>query len=182
MNHDPDSIIQFWYSDEVRPLWFNSTDKFDQELHNNYISLYEAAYSGQLRHWEDSANGTLALIIILDQFPLNIFRGQARAFEAENEAQRLVHIAIQKNYHKDLAKEKLIFLFMPLMHSEKLSDQDLAVQLYGDAGLDENAKYANHHRDIVAKFGRFPHRNQILGRESTQAEQDYLNSKEAFLG
>ncbi|WP_455211776.1 DUF924 family protein [Kaarinaea lacus] len=175
-------IVSFWFSEPVKKLWFNSTPEFDAQLKQKYLHVVECAERGDLDDWAEHANGALALAIILDQFPLNMFRQQARSFATENKARQIVEYAITKGLDQLLSDEQKAFLYLPYMHSENLEDQDKSVKLFEKAGLTENLRYAKHHRELIRRFGRFPHRNQILGRESTPDEIDYLNSKEAFLG
>jgi uncharacterized protein (DUF924 family) len=178
----PADILQYWFAEEVKPLWFNSTKKFDAELKNRFLDIYEAAFAGKLSAWKQSADGCVALVVVLDQFPLNMFRGQAKSFEGEAKARDAAREAVARGFDKQLQAEQKAFLYMPFMHSEDIADQDLSVQLFEAAGLKENLRYAVHHRDIIRRFGRFPHRNKILGRPSTKAELEYLASKEAFHG
>jgi len=175
-------IIECWFDPNNKPLWFNSTPVFDVELKDRFESVYIAGCQSQLSDWEDEPEGILALIILFDQLPLNMYRGDARSFEMEQRAQELASLAVEKEFDLVLNKEQKMFIYMPFMHSEKLVDQDRALALYEKAGLDENLKFAKHHRDIIARFNRFPHRNAILNRESTEAEKNYLVSGEAFLG
>jgi len=178
----PQQIIDFWYSDEVRPLWFNSTAEFDEALRQQYGELYRDAQAGRLQEWEKSAFGCLALTIILDQFPLNMFRGQPEGFATESEAVRIARLAVDQGFDLQLEPNQRVFLYMPFMHSENLPHQDLAVELFDKSGLMDNLRFARHHRDIIRRFGRFPHRNAILGRDSSEQELAYLASDEAFLG
>ena len=178
----PSLIIEYWYSEKIKKHWFNSTDELDKEIKENYEATWKAAIRGELNSWKESAEGCLALAIIFDQFPLNMFRGEVESFSTETMAIKVSKLAIEKGFDEKIDKDKIAFLYMPLMHSENLEDQNLSVSLFEKAGLDENAKFANHHRDIVKQFGRFPHRNEILQRESTQSEIDYLNSDKAFKG
>jgi uncharacterized protein (DUF924 family) len=175
-------IVSFWFSEPVKKLWFNATPEFDAELEQKYLSLVECAERGELNDWAEDAYGALALVIILDQLPLNIFRGQARSFATEAKAREFAQRAIDNGLDQTLSGEQKAFLYLPFMHSENLADQDKSVELFEQAGLTENVRYAKHHRDLIRRFGRFPHRNRVLGRESTAEEIDYLNSKEAFLG
>jgi uncharacterized protein (DUF924 family) len=175
-------ILAFWFSARVRPLWFRSTPAFDAELTARFLPTFRAAAAGGLGPWQASAEGAVALAICLDQFPLNMFRGQAESFATEAAARVVADTAIARGFDRLLADEQKLFLYLPFMHSEDLGDQDRSVALFAAAGLTENLKYANHHRDIIRRFGRFPHRNAILGRESTAQEREYLASKEAFLG
>jgi len=175
-------VLAFWFSPQVRPLWFRSTPAFDRELAARFMETYRAAAAGGLTDWDDSAQGALALVIVLDQFPLNMFRGTPASFATESAARRAADAAIAAGFDAELSDEQKAFLYMPYMHSEGLRDQDTSVQLYEAAGLSNNLKFARHHRDLIRRFGRFPHRNSILGRQSTREEIAYLNSKEAFRG
>ncbi|KPJ95558.1 MAG: hypothetical protein AMJ55_03555 [Gammaproteobacteria bacterium SG8_15] len=178
----PADILHFWFSEKVKPLWFNSTPEFDAELKERYADIFHAVLNGQLSEWQQTADGCVALVVILDQFPLNMYRGLPESFAGEALARDITRGAVNNGFDQQMPGEQKAFLYMPLMHSENIADQDLSVQLFEAAGLKENLRFANHHRDIVRRFGRFPHRNKILGRTSTQAELDYLASKEAFHG
>ena len=178
----PINIINYWYSDRMKKHWFDSNPELDNEIKNNYEKVWEQAAEGKLDHWKNTAEGCLALVIILDQFPLNMFRGKMKSFETEGKAIEVTMTAIKSNFVKEIDKDKLSFLFMPLMHSENIEDQNLSVKLFEEHYLSDNLRFAKHHRDIVIKYGRFPHRNSILQRESTKEETEYINSKNAFKG
>lgn len=178
----PQEILEFWFSDAVRKLWFNSTDEFDALLRERYLELWEQACRGELDDWMQSAGGCLALVILLDQFPLNMFRGEARSYASEARSRDIARYAIQNDFDRDFDAKQRAFLYMPFMHSETLSDQKRALELFDQPGLEDNLRFAHHHHDIVARFGRFPHRNQALGRDSTPDEIEYLESREAFTG
>jgi uncharacterized protein (DUF924 family) len=178
----PQDILDYWYSPRLSKHWFSSTPELDAEITDRYQSLWEQAAAGALDDWMDTPEGSLALAIILDQFPLNMFRGQAKSFSTEARAIAIAKHAIDSAFDRRLDKDRLAFLYMPLMHSENLADQDMSVKLFGEAGLIDNHRFAEHHRDIVRRFGRFPHRNGILGRASTAAELQYLASEGAFTG
>lgn len=182
MNITPQEIIDFWFSDRVKSQWFASTPELDKEVMEKYEAIWEQAASGELDDWGDDPDGCLALVIILDQFPLNMFRGQAKSFKTEDKAVDVARTAVNEGLDQKIEKEKLAFIYMPLMHSEDLTNQDISVKLYKENNLDANIKFAEHHRDIIRKFGRFPHRNGILGRESTAEEIVYLASENAFNG
>lgn len=175
-------ILDFWYAADMRAQWFASTPQLDAAIRARFEPIWEAALHGELDAWRSSPVGCLALAIILDQFPLNMFRGSAKSFSSERQAIAVVKQAIAQGYDRHIDPAQLAFLYMPLMHSEDLADQDLSVELFAAAGLDNNLRFAQHHREIVRRFGRFPHRNAILGRASTPDERDYLSSKEAFKG
>jgi len=178
----PQSVVEFWFSDRVRPLWFQSTPEFDAELRDRFEPVWQQAAADKLDSWAETPEGALALVIVLDQVPLNIYRGDALCFSTEAKSREIANLAIERDLAADLTDEQKAFLYMPFMHSEALADQDKSVTLFEAAGLAENLKFAKHHRDIVRRFGRFPHRNKILGRPSTEAEQAYLESDEAFHG
>lgn len=178
----PSDILDYWYSAEVKPRWFNSTPQLDEEIKTRFSSVWEQADAGELDSWLWSPEGCLALIIIFDQFPLNMFRGEPKSFKTEAKAVSVTKHMIEKGLDKQLDQEYLSFTYMPLMHSEDMDDQDLSVKMFTEAGLTNNARFAEHHRNIVKTYGRFPHRNAILGRESSPEEVEYLNSDQAFTG
>lgn len=178
----PQNIIDFWYSKEMQSRWFSSTPELDDEIRSQFEPLWRKAAAGEFYEWEDTPEGCLALAIVLDQLPLNMFRGKAESFSTEQQAVRIAKHAIGQDYDQRLPAERLAFLYMPLMHSENLADQDLSVRLFSAAKLESNLHFAQHHRELIRKYGRFPHRNRLLGRQSTPDEIEYLASKEAFLG
>ncbi len=169
----PADVLAFW-RDAGPDKWFKRDDAFDAEIRDKFLATYEAGVAGKLSAWEDSADDTLALVIVLDQFPRNMFRGQARTFEGDPLARAAANRALKRGYDQDLPAEDRSFLFLPFMHSEDLADQLRCVELYRAAG-DANLKYAEEHRDIIRRFGRFPHRNVMLGRETTAEEQAFLD-------
>jgi len=167
-------ILDFWFSDEVKPMWFNSTPEFDELLRDRYEKVWGIARAGSYDHWEQEADGALALVIILDQFPLNMFRQDARQYSTEAHSRVVSSNAIKAGFDHKMTHAQKAFLYLPFMHSESLEDQDTAVSLYAKDGLEDNLRYANHHRDVIKRFGRFPHRNEALGRKSTDEEIEYL--------
>lgn len=175
-------VLDFWYSDNISKQWFASTPELDAEIKQKFELLWQDAASHKLDSWQIQAEGCLALCIVLDQFPLNMFRGTAQSFSTEQQAVEVTKTSINFGFDMEIADDKVAFLYMPLMHSENIDDQDLSVACFEKRQLEHNLRFSKHHRDIVKRFGRFPHRNKILGRESSQAESDYLNSKEAFTG
>ncbi|MDH5258555.1 MAG: DUF924 domain-containing protein [Gammaproteobacteria bacterium] len=175
-------VVDFWFDDAVSKLWFNSTPDFDQDIQLRFEATYQAAVNGELDSWADTAEGALALVLLFDQFPLNMYRGDKKSFETESLSQSIARTAIQKGFDKEMPMEKRSFFYMPFMHSENSEDQQIGVNLFESAGLENNLRFAKHHQGIIRRFGRFPHRNVILGRESTAEEELYLNSDEAFSG
>ena len=176
------ALIDFWFSDEVSQNWFKSTKAFDQRLLDSYAGTWQQAKQGKLDDWQQSATGSLALVIVIAPFPLNMFRGMAKSFATEAQSRVVTRSAITKAYDQELPASQKSFLYMPFMHSEDLADQALGIELFSQPGLENNLRFARHHYGIVERFGRFPHRNKILGRESSEAEVEYLNSKQAFQG
>jgi uncharacterized protein (DUF924 family) len=171
---NPADVLAFWR--EAGPdKWFAKDDAFDAAISAKFLSTYEAAAAGRLADWENTADGALALVIVLDQFPRNMFRGTARCFETDPMARAVANRALKRGYDLDVPPQERGFLFLPFMHSETLADQERCVALYREAG-DENLQYALEHADIVRRFGRFPHRNAILGRATTPEEQAYLDA------
>lgn len=178
----PDDVLAFWFTEPVDAHWFKSTPGLDAEIRERFEPLWQAARKGELDRWQSTPRGALALAIILDQFPLNMYRGQPEGFATEAQAREIARAAIVRDFDRELDDDGKRFLYMPFMHSESPADQDESVRLFEQAGLTDNLKFAHHHREIVRRFGRFPHRNAILGRESTQEEIDFLNSPEGFNG
>lgn len=178
----PQTIIDAWYTPPLSEHWFSSTPEIDAAIRQQFESTWQQAVAGQLNDWQTTAEGCLALCIVLDQFPLNMFRGAPKSFSTEQQAVKVSKYAIQQGFDEQISVEKRMFLYLPLMHSEHLDDQALSVQCFEKAGLIDNLRFAKHHQGIVQKFGRFPHRNAILGRQSTPEELEYLNSPEAFKG
>ena len=178
----PTEVIAFWFAETVQPLWFAATPAFDEALRARFLTTYRAAAASQLTDWEAPPEGALALVIALDQFPLNLFRGQAESFATEAAARAVADRAIARSFDQAMPPIQRQFLYLPFMHSETLDDQERSVRLYQQPGLEDSLRFARHHRDLIARFGRFPHRNAILGRISTADEIAYLASPEAFHG
>ena len=176
----PSDILDYWFSEKSKQFWFASTPTIDKEIKSKFEKVWEHAASGGFSLWRETADGSVALIIILDQFPLNMFRSEAKSFKTESMAIEVALSAINNGFDEELDIEKLLFLFMPFMLSENLDHQNLQVYLFEKYNF--NLDFSKHHRDLVKRFGRFPHRNEILGRMSTMEELDYLLSDNAFKG
>ncbi len=170
-----DEVLGFWFAEGMTERWFVKDPAFDEEVRSALFSAFERAREGQLEDWQTSARGCLALCILLDQVPRNLFREDPRAFATDRQARAVVRQALSQNFQKELTQTEQLFLYLPLEHSEDLQDQEDCVAL--TKTLDEDAgwhEYAVMHRDIVARFGRFPHRNKALGRETTAEEATFL--------
>jgi uncharacterized protein (DUF924 family) len=170
----PDAVLAFWR--KAGPdCWFANEPAFDAAIRARFLATYEAAVAGKLSDWPATAEGALALVIVLDQFPRNMFRGEARCFAADPLARAAANLALKRGYDQDFAANERQFFFLPFMHSEDPGDQKRCVELYRAAGDDDGLKYALEHADIIRRFGRFPHRNPLLGRATTPEEQEFLD-------
>jgi uncharacterized protein (DUF924 family) len=167
-------IVSFW-RDAGPDKWFEKDDDFDSTIRSRFLVVHEAAARGDLAAFEDSAEGALALVILLDQFPRNMFRGTRRAFATDPTARAVANRAIARGFDRGADAVMRQFFYLPFMHSELLSDQERCVALYEALGDPNLVKFAMEHRDVIAKFGRFPHRNGFLGRDSTAAERAFLD-------
>lgn len=173
-------VLSFWFGDklEMRKVWFTKNSDFDAEVRSRFLPLYEQAASDQLDGWIDSPEGCLALVIVLDQFPRNMFRGTARSFATDPKALEIAKSAIAQQFDQQFPPVQRFFLYLPLEHSENLDDQTESVRLYeqfrDNPELKDTYDYAIRHRDVIERFGRFPHRNQILDRPSTLEEIEFL--------
>jgi len=176
-----DEVVDFWI--EAGPdKWFSRDEAFDEVCRHRFLATYEAAARGDLAEWELDPRGALALLVLLDQFPRNMFRGTRRAYATDPTAVLIAERAIERHFDQAVAPELRRFFYLPFMHSEDLRDQERSIALNATIGTDDVLEWAHHHRDIIARFGRFPHRNAILGRESTAEEQAYLAEEGAFPG
>ena len=171
---DPEAIrvVPFWI-DAGPALWFAKDKAFDTRFRERFLKDHEAAARGELRHWQRTASGALALVLLLDQFPRNAFRNTPRMYSTDALARRAARQAFAAGYDREIPMELRKFFVLPLAHSEDLADQERSVELARRMNPDDLA-HAQHHCDIVRRFGRFPHRNVILGRESTPEEREYL--------
>ena len=168
-------VISFWQNAGYQK-WFARDDAFDAEFRRRFESAHFAAARGEYEAWMESAEGALALQILLDQFPRNCFRGNAHSYATDGLARHYARRAVEAGFDQQVEPALRTFLYLPFEHSEAMVDQELAMELFGKMDNEELTKYAVLHRDLIARFGRFPHRNAALGRESTQEEIDYLAS------
>jgi uncharacterized protein (DUF924 family) len=187
----PLDVLSFWFAegpDTFREAWFKRDDAFDAEIRDRFAGLSAAAATDALSHWRETSAGVLALAILLDQFPRNLHRGRAEAFAADPIIRHVAREAVLgRRIDLGLTPTQRIFLYLPFEHSEAMEDQDLSVALFEGlrddprmARPDGTIDYAWRHRAVIARFGRFPHRNAALGRESTAAEQAWLKAGGGF--
>lgn len=170
-----DDVLTVW-TKAGPDKWYKKDDGFDRTIRDNFLATYEAAAEGRLSPWQNEPASALALVILLDQFPRNMFRGSPRAFAADPLARDVADSAIARGFDKAVDKTLRAFFYLPFMHSERIEDQEYCVELCRALGDEDNLKYAEIHAEIIRRFGRFPHRNPVLGRETTPEEQAFLES------
>jgi uncharacterized protein (DUF924 family) len=171
----PKDVITFW-TDAGPALWFAENRDFDARLRWSFFGAQQAAARGDLDDWQASPEDALALILLLDQFPRNIFRGLARAFASDAKALAVAHRAIEADFDAQYEPPLRRFFYLPMMHAEDLAEQDFCIEKCRACGDEEGVKHGLIHREAIARFGRFPYRNAVLGRVNTPAETDYLKS------
>jgi uncharacterized protein (DUF924 family) len=169
----PDTVLAFWRA-AGPDKWFKKDDAFDAEIRTRFLATYEAAAADRLT-WDATADGALALLLVLDQFPRNMFRGSARAFAADPLARTIASRAIERGFDQVVAPSERGFFYLPFEHSEALADQERCIALNRARGDADAIKWAELHADIIRRFGRFPHRNKALGRATTPEEQAFLD-------
>lgn len=170
----PASVLAFWRA-AGSEKWFKKDAAFDDDIRTRFLETYEAAAAGQLSDWEQTAEGALALVIVLDQFPRNMFRGDARTYATDPQARAAAERAILRGFDRTVPLSDRQFFYLPFEHSEAMSDQERCCALFAATGDADLLKWARLHADIVRRFGRFPHRNGILGRATTAEEQAFLD-------
>lgn len=174
----PNDVLTFWTT-AGRQKWFAKDDRFDAAIRLKFEPVHFAAARGEYDHWMDSADGCLALLILLDQFPRNLFRGGAHSYATDGKARMIARHAMARGFDSQVAPELRPFFYLPFEHSEDPADQEVSVALCqglaDEIGDQETVKFALIHRDIIQRFGRFPHRNGALGRETTPEEQAFLD-------
>jgi uncharacterized protein (DUF924 family) len=170
---DPGDVVSFWLAQDKK-AWFSANPTFDAEVWHRFADLLDQAKSGNIDHWAESPKGALALVILLDQMSRNIYRDRPEMYAADGKALAIAESAIAQGFDEALAANERAWLYMPFMHSEDLEDQEKSIALFSRSGLSENLPFAIHHADIIRRFGRFPHRNAILGRHTTPEEAAFL--------
>ena len=167
-------ILEFWFGEGARERWFGGGPELDALIRDRFAATIEAAAAGALDHWVASPDGAVALCVLLDQFPRNAWRGMPRAFACDAKARRIAATVIAAGHDRRLPPEQRLFLYLPFEHSEELADQERCCALMAGLGDASWLDYAQRHHAIVVRFGRFPHRNAILGRISTPEEVAFL--------
>ena len=173
-------VLAFWR--EAGPdKWFAKSDAFDAEIRTRFLATYEAAAAGRLSEWEATPDGALALTLVLDQFPRNMFRHDPRAFAADPTARGVAERALARGFDGQFPAAERSFFYLPFEHSEAMADQERCCALFRAMGDAELLQWAELHADIIRRFGRFPHRNAVLGRATTPAEKSFLDD-DGFAG
>jgi uncharacterized protein (DUF924 family) len=180
----PGEVLEFWFSEQARPLWFEQNAAFDEEIRSRFGPTVAAACLGDLSYWVRAVDSSLALVLLLDQFPRNIHRGTLRAYAGDARARAAANTAIERGFDRRTPLDRRFFFYLPFEHSEDPKDQARSVALFRRWAEEhrgaareralEQMKYVLRHQEIVERFGRFPHRNAILGRESTPEEVAFL--------
>jgi len=168
-------VIEFWFEELTPKQWFNSSEELDAEICERFCAIHDAATKGELESWRSTPEGSLAEIIVLDQFSRNIYRGKPGAFANDLAALVLAQEAIRKSFDIKVEIFKRRFFYMPFMHSESLLVHKTAIRLFNEPGMEDNFDYEIKHKKIIERFGRYPHRNEILGRDSTAEEIEFLS-------
>lgn len=167
-------VIHFWFTEIEPKSWWQKDEQFDHQIKQRFGKLHQQAHAGELFGWREHPEGSLAEVIVLDQFSRNIFRNKAESFACDPLALALAQTAIAKGFDKKLPDTKRSFLYLPFMHSESAFIHTIAMQLYESLGMPRNLEFEKRHKAIIDRFGRYPHRNAILGRESTDDELAFL--------
>ncbi|MDH3690049.1 MAG: DUF924 domain-containing protein [Gammaproteobacteria bacterium] len=173
-DQDITAVLAFWFKELEPKQWFEKGGAVDDMIHTRFQSLYERLAELVPSQWKGSAEGCLAAIIVLDQFPRNLFRNNARAFVTDNASLALAKHAINQGLDQKLTTVQRKFLYMPFQHSEDAADQTQSVQLFTQLGDEPTLEYAKQHKEVIDRFGRFPHRNAVLGRDSTEEELAFI--------
>jgi uncharacterized protein (DUF924 family) len=180
MMMDSAEVIDFWFNELQPKDWFQKNEGMDARITERFASVQQAGARGELWSWRSTAPGVLAEIIVLDQFPRNIFRNDRRAFATDGMALVLAQEAVRRALDRELSPVQKSFMYMPFMHSESPVVHAIAVTLFSQPGLEENLNFELQHKNIIERFGRYPHRNQILGRISTADEIEFLKTAPGF--
>lgn len=171
---DTAAVLEFWFEEIEPAMWWKKNAAFDQRIRHRFGQLHEQAGRGELHDWRSDAQGRLAEIILLDQFSRNIWRDDARAYAWDGMALVLAQEAVAAGADQLLPVERRAFMYMPFMHSESLAIHQQALQLFAAPGLESNLRFEQRHVEILQRFGRYPHRNAVLGRQSTTEEEAFL--------
>lgn len=172
-------VLAFWFGELAPEDWFMGGEAVDAKVRERFSDLHEALREAVPESWRATARGAIAAVIALDQFPRNLYRGDARAFAADAAALALAKEALARGLDREMTEDERRFLYLPFEHSEDPADQERSVELFAALGDERSLEYAVRHKVVVDRFGRFPHRNEALGRASTPEEIEFLNGPDA---
>lgn len=175
-NNIAPSYVNVFWAEAGRDKWFSEDAEFDKLVADKFLQLWQTALTGRLYHWCESDEGLLALTIVLDQFPRNIFRRDIRSFCSGRDARKVATMALNKGADKRIESELRGFFYLPFWNSENIDDQKKSIELFTQLGDEDLLQRAKAHYDLIGRFGRFPHRNKILGRRNNPAEQKFLET------
>lgn len=178
--HWSETVLDFWFGELTQEQWFRKDAAVDATITARFMATYQTARAEPVAALATSPRAALAAVIVLDQFPRNMFRDSPRAFESDAKALAVADAALSAGHDTALSEDERHFLYMPFMHSEDLAHQERCVALFEALGKEQGIKYAKLHRDVIARFGRFPHRNAVLGRQTTEAEKAHLDEHGGF--
>lgn len=173
-------VLSFWFELTPPEKWWEKDDKFDEIIRKKFLEMHDKAIQSELSCWRECAEGALAEIIVLDQFSRNIYRNKPESFAFDGMALALAQEAIRRKLNQELEPKKRAFMYLPFMHSESLMIHETALEFFSETGLEHNLSFEKEHISIIKKFGRYPHRNQILGRPSTHKELSFLKQHKGF--
>ncbi len=195
---EPEDVLDFWFGEldergcanpNQRQLWWSKSDAFDETVRAKFLGDYEAIVAGEREHWRGTPRSALAYIIVLDQFSRNMFRNTPKMYAADELAREVCWEGLDANFDEELDYDERVFFYMPLEHSEQLDDHQRCRDLFDglrecapeslEADADNYVDFARRHREIVERFGRYPHRNEILGRPSTDEEEEFLKQPDS---
>lgn len=177
---DAARVLEFWFDELTPEQWWTRDEGVDAKIKEQFAVLYESLADDVPDSWLDQPEGRLAAVIVLDQFPRNLFRDDTRAYATDGKALRLASDTIDKGWDQKIPPQRRAFLYMPFQHSEDRGDQARSVALFKSLGNEDNLDFAIKHKEIIDRFGRFPHRNEVLGRPSTPEERDFLKGPALF--
>ncbi len=177
---DYHDVIHFWFEELSPAQWWHKDDKLDTVIRDKFLTIHQQAAKGELSDWRSDAKGCLAEVIILDQFSRNMFRGSALSFAFDGMALVLAQEAIRRKINEQLPCTQRVFLYLPFMHSESARIHKQATILFSEPGLEDNLSFEKKHAAIIRRFGRYPHRNSVLGRQSTEEELQFMRHHSGF--
>lgn len=175
-----EQVLEYWFTTLSPSQWWTTDQEIDRQIAEKFTKLHQQAALGELYHWRETTRGRLAEILILDQFSRNLFRNSGQAFAYDGMALVLAQEFVRHHGNKELTAKECSFAYMPYMHSESAKVQQQSIAIFAENGIASNVKFAKEHKDIIDRFNRYPHRNEVLGRQSTPEEKQFLQQHPGF--